>query len=434
MPWCNNMDAITPQPPILGMILKGYPRISESFISNEILLLEQLGIPVRIFSMRHPRESFCHDSVRQIKARVDYLPTELFHDFPRLFMPTTLFAVKQPGRFLTALAKAGTRFRRKRSLGTIKHLLQAGYLTNQLLLPSPEVVHLHAHFAHSPSSVALFASLLSGLRFSFTAHAKDIYTSTPAQLREKINLASLVVTCTRYNKKYLEELAGETATPIHCVYHGIDLELFSPGEIRPVAREPYRILTVARLTEKKGLLTIIKALQILKDKGIDFTYTLIGNGDDKELVLGALVDAGLQNHVRWLGTMPHDKVIAEFKAADVFVLGCTIAKNGDRDGIPNVLVESLAMGLPAVGTDVSALPEIIVPGKTGLLVPPKAPGAMAEAILQVLQDTTFRPRTLETGQQVLHASFDNRRLIERLATLYRDCIPQLNPQAGTNDP
>ncbi len=411
--------------PTLGMILKGYPRISESFISNEILLLEELGFRIRIFSMRHPREPFCHDSVRRIRAGVDYLPTELFTDFPRLVLPTAMLAVREPHRFLAALGKAGERFARTRSLGTVKHLLQAGYLSGHLLRRHPDVVHLHAHFAHSPSSVALFSSMQSGLNFSFTAHAKDIYTSNRAQLREKISLASFMVTCTNYNKKYLQELAGGVDTPIHCVYHGIDLQLFSGGVTRKEPREPYRLLTVARLTEKKGIPTILRALALLRDRGVDFRYTLTGSGDDRDQILGLIFDLGLQDRCRWLGTLPHEQVIEEFRRADLFVLGCQIAENGDRDGIPNVLVETQAMELPAVATTVSALSEIVRHGETGLLVEPENPEAMAKAILRLLTDHNLRRRSSRSGRKLVETSFDNRRLAEKLARIYRHHIPAL---------
>jgi len=412
-------------PPTLGMILKGYPRISETFIANEIYRLEQLGIPVHIFSMRHPRENFSHAVTEKIQARVDYLPTELFEDFPRLFLPTALLAVRRPKAFLAALAKASERFHRTRNLGTLKHLLQAGYLAGRLLPRFPEVVHLHAHFAHSPSSVALFTSLLSGLQFSFTAHAKDVYTSNPAQLKEKIDLASLVVTCTRYNKKYLQELAGETSTKIHCVYHGIDLKLFRFPKQRRVPKPPYRILSVARLTEKKGLATILDALARLKKSGVEFEYTLIGDGDDRDLVMAQLFSLGLQDCCRYLGTRTHQEVVREFERADLFVLGCRVAASGDRDGIPNVLVESLAMGLPAVGTTVSALPEILHDGRTGLLVAPEDPEAMAAAMLRLLRDDELRTRVMRQGQQLVQADFDNRQLIKRLAEIYCTGIPAL---------
>jgi glycosyltransferase involved in cell wall biosynthesis len=320
---------------------------------------------------------------------------------------------------------ARRRFGRSRNLATLKHLLQAGYLAGYLLPKAPEVVHLHAHFAHSPSSVALFTSLLSGLEFSFTAHAKDIYTTKPAQLKEKIDLAKLVVTCTEYNKKYLLDLAGETKTPIDCVYHGIDIKLFQLPEQRRVPKTPYRILTVARLAEKKGIPTILEALALLKDQDLDFEYTLIGDGDDMEEVMAQIFHLGLQNQCRYLGVRTHREVVHEFARADLFVLGCKVAANGDRDGIPNVMVESLAMGLPAVGTTVSALPEIVHDGQTGLLVPPEEPEAMARAMRRLLTDESLRHDVIAAGQQLVQESFDNRSLIKRLAEIYCAGIPRL---------
>jgi glycosyltransferase involved in cell wall biosynthesis len=411
--------------PILGMVLKGYPRISETFIANEILLLEQLGVHIRIFSMRHPREQFFHENVKKINARVDYLPTELLLDFPRLLLPGVLEAVRQPHRFLAALGKAGERFARTRNLGTLKHFLQGTFMVNRFLRHSPEVVHLHAHFAHSPSSVAMFAGMLSGLHFSFTAHAKDIYTSNIDQLREKMVLASHVVTCTRYNRQYLGSLFNGSVPPVYCVYHGIDLQQFIGDLHRRHPMNPFRILSVARLTAKKGIRTILQALAILRDRGIDFEYTLIGDGEDRDIILDEIVRLNLQNHCRWKGTLTHDQVLNEMKRADVFALGCEIAPNGDRDGIPNVLVESLAMGLPAAGTTVSALPEIIHHGETGLLTEPGNPVTMADNILRLLTDTDLRSRVIRQGGELVRSTFNNRLLIKDLAAIYCRNIPAL---------
>ena len=177
-------------PPVLGLVLKGYPRISETFISNEIRLLERQGIGVHIFSMRRPRESFCHPSVKEIRASVDYLPeTIISRRLPQLLKHNGQLAHRHSAAYAHALDLALRRFRRTRKSATIKHLLQAGYLVNAGLARHP-IVHLHAHFAHSPTSVAMFSSLLSGRPFSFTAHAKDIYTSDRRQLCEKLEMAA----------------------------------------------------------------------------------------------------------------------------------------------------------------------------------------------------------------------------------------------------
>ncbi|MDD2389862.1 MAG: glycosyltransferase family 4 protein [Desulfobacterales bacterium] len=416
------MDKI--QKPVLGMILKGYPRISETFISNEILLLERLGFLIRLFSMRQPREPFCHDSVRQIRAAVDYLPETLLRPLPRLLYHNGLLAGQIPRLYLRAMRLAWRRFRRTRKLATVKHLLQAGYLVHRLL-PQSGVTHLHAHFAHSPTSVALYASLLSGLGFSFTAHAKDIYTSDPRQLAEKMQMARFVVTCTEYNKHYLQGLLPDSAAPVYRVYHGIDLELFASQMPHksidtPMApAPPFQIVTVARLTAKKGLPVVIKAIRRLCDLNVPVQYTLIGDGEDREKILSLIREENIGHVTRWLGTMPHHEVLKHYRRADLFVLGCETAPNGDIDGIPNVFMESMAMGVPVVATRISAIPELIEHERTGLLVPPGNPEQLAEAMIRLLTDIPLRQRIIRLAGENVQQHFDNRKLIQQLAGIYR---------------
>jgi glycosyltransferase involved in cell wall biosynthesis len=408
------------------MILKGYPRISETFISNEILLLEKLGFPIHLFSMRRPREDFTHQSVNQIQAAVDYLPETLLKPLPRLLYHNSLLAAQRPRVYTRALKVAYQRFLRTRKSATLKHLFQAGYLV-QRLMPGREVIHLHAHFAHSPASVAMFASMLSGLPFSFTAHAKDIYTSDPRQLREKAALAKFVVTCTEYNRRHLMALCDGEPGAIHRVYHGIDTRLFSQGQdgiSKP--EKPYRILTIARLIAKKGLPTVYRALNVLKDKGIAFRHTLIGDGEDRAKILSVIKDLGLNDQTRWLGTQPHEVVREQYKRAHLFVLGCEVAPNGDRDGIPNVLFESMAMGVPVVATRLSAIPELVETEETGLLVAPGQPRQLAEAMLKMLTDEALRARVIPAARQRVMQDFDNKVLIKQLADIYRNNIIELN--------
>ncbi len=413
--------------PVLGMILKGYPRISETFISNEILLLEGLGFAIRIFSMRRPRESFSHASVKRIRAAADYLPQELLRSLAPLVLHNLRLALRRPRAYRQALAVALARLRRTRKAATLKHLLQAGYLVERLL-PGTGVAHLHAHFAHSPASVAMFASRLSGLPFSFTAHAKDIYTSDPSQLREKIGLARFVVTCTEYNRDHLLRIGrggrygAPVRTPVYRVYHGIDPGLFRAGAGEPAERRPgpRRILTVARIIAKKGLPTVYHALRRLRDQGLAFRHTLIGDGDPRErqALEGLARRRGIDDVVERLGTQPHEVVLDHYRRADLFVLGCRVAANGDRDGIPNVLAESMAMGVPVVATRVSAIPELVEDGVSGLLVPPGEPGPLAAAMARLLGDPALRHRVIAAARQRVVRDFDNGLLIRQLAAIY----------------
>ena len=317
----------------LGMILKGYPRISETFISNEILLLEQRGFRVRIFSMRSPRERFTHASVRRIRTRVDYLPESIIGKrLPGLIGHNLPLAARRPqsdtAAFKSPGGAGGAPAKRPRSNTSF----QAGYLCHRWLRGSG-CSHLHAHFAHSPTSVAYFSHLLSGLPFSFTTHAKDIYSSNPLQLTEKAASAELIATCTAFNRRHLGRIIDERRTPVYLAYHGIDLELFRAEARDAAVVPPYDILTVARMTPKKGLVTVYQALRRLKDQGIAFRHTLIGDGEQKPEIQALRTTLGLAEETRLLGTRPHEDVRRSFQKADLFVLGCEQAVNGNRDGI-----------------------------------------------------------------------------------------------------
>ncbi len=418
------------KPKALGMVLKGYPRVSETFISNEIRLLEEQGYRIHILSMRPPRERFSNASIERIRAGVTYLPEYLLTGLPTLLRRNLLLFLRMPLRYLRGVGLLLSRFRHAPKKHTwLKHFLQAGYLVHLVRTDpkTPDITHFHAHFAHTPSSVAMYAALLHGVDFSFTAHAKDIYTQHPAPLTRKLTMARFVVTCTRYNQRHLQELASASDRPVHvhCVYHGIDLSLFSMNG-RPQGIEtapPHELLTVARFVEKKGLPRVLQALAILRDQGLDFRYTLIGGGEQRELLQSLLQELKLTDRVNLLGVIPQEQVLEHYRRADLFVMGCRIAPDGDRDGIPNVIGESMAMGVPVVATDVSGIPELVEHERTGLLVPtddPEAvPQALAQAIRRMLEDRDLRGRVIPQAREKVQATFDNTRLIQDLAAVYR---------------
>ena len=402
--------------PVMGMVLKGYPRISETFISNEIRLLEEQGLTVHIFSMREPRENFTHKSVEAIKARVTYLPSEFWLGLPRLLWPNLRTAMRFPAAYARSFLLACRRFARNRNPLTFKHFFQAGYLVHHAR--DLDMRHLHAHFAHSPTSVAMFASEICGAPFSFTAHAKDIYTSDATQLAEKIDRARFVVTCTKYNKAFLEDLV-RGRKEVHCVYHGIDLELFFAHAVERTPEPPYTFMTIARIVEKKGIPDILEALALLARENFPFRYVLIGSGDDKEAVKARVRELGLEKHVEMPGTMTHEQVLERFQRADCFVLGCRIARSGDRDGIPNVLAESMALGVPVIGTRVSGIPELVDHEETGLLVNATHPEELAAALKRIVTDQALRETVIPAARQRVTEVFDNRKLIVELVALYR---------------
>jgi glycosyltransferase involved in cell wall biosynthesis len=406
----------------LGMLLKGYPRISEAFISTEILLLESLGVPLEIFSLRQPRESFCHDHVKKIRARVTYLPEYVLPNVLSLFRSNMRLWRKLGAHYPKCFRNAVKRAYERRAVATVRHFLQAGHLAATRLLRS-EVSHVHAHFCHTPASVAFFAAELTGLPFSFTAHAKDIYTSDTEQLSRKIRQARFVVTCTRYNAAHLLEIAGDAAipTPIHTIYHGIDLDLFTFGAEVPPG-PPYEILSVGRMVPKKGYDDLLAALKILDEDGVDFRFTHIGSGEEKPRIKALARDLGLSKRVRMLGTLPHRDVIDRYRRSHCFALACKVAENGDRDGIPNVLIEAMAVGLPVVATEVSAIPELVENGKTGTLVKSGNPAAMAVALRQVLEHPEARLNWAAAARKKVEEEFDNRRCILKLHALFRQAL------------
>lgn len=408
-------------PPVLGMVLKGYPRISETFISNEIRLLEEMGFSIHIFSMRKPREAFSHASVKSIKAGVTYLPESLFFGLPALLMAAVPQFAVHPRRFLRCARLWFSRFAMAPKKHTwIKHFLQGGYLARKARAKNIPVAHLHAHFAHTPSTVAMYGAILLDVPFSFTAHAKDIYTQARERVADKVVRASFAVTCTGYNQAYLRQISQ--GSEVECVYHGIDLSLFFMNGGPRLSEPPYTVMTVARFVSKKGLETVFQALAMLRERGLDLRYVLVGDGKRgyrKHLEV-ELRRLGLEDVTTLTGTIPHEEVLDIYRGADLFVLGCRVAEDGDRDGIPNVVAEAMAMGVPVAATDVSGLPELVEQGVSGLLCPSLDPGALADIMERLLTDQDLRKQVIPAARERVEEVFDNRKLIRDLGRIYAE--------------
>lgn len=410
---------------LLGMILKGYPRISEAFISNEIYQLEKRGISLEIYSLRKPREDFTHRWAESISAPVLYVP-EYVKPYWRSFLATNgRFFLRHPLRYSLVGLQAIIRAVERQTTATLRHFLQAGYVAFLKVSGRP-VVHLHAHFSHTPTSVTFFLSQLTGVPFSFTAHAKDIYTSDPAQLRRKIRRARFVVTCTEYNARYLKKIAVGLKTPIHTIYHGIDLSLFTYGH-KPPEGGPYRILSVGRLVEKKGYDDVLRALAVLKNGSLTaepfrFEFLHIGDGEEGEKIRRMAAELGLEKVVKFMGTLPHEQVIPFYRTSHLFVLGCKKAANGDQDGLPNVILEAMAVGIPVVATNFSAIPEAVVHGETGILVEPGRPEALALAIAEACGNYGLSLERAGRARKRVEEKFDQNIWIGRLHALLEQAM------------
>jgi glycosyltransferase involved in cell wall biosynthesis len=373
----------------VAVILKGYPRLSETFIAQELLALQQRGLDLRIVSLRHPTDKAVHPVHREIEAPVNYLPEYLL-DEPLRVLRGFAAARKLPG-YARAYADWRADLARDPTRNRVRRFGQACVLAAEI---SEEVTHLYAHFIHTPASVARYAATMRELPWSCSAHAKDIWTSPDWEIAEKLMDADWIVTCTRAG---YERLAGLSPDPgkVSLVYHGLDLGRFPPPDRpRPVRdggdpAAPVVILSVGRAVEKKGYDDLLAGLALLPE-GVNWRFRHIGGGANIRKLMAEAERLGLADRIDWLGAQPQESVLEELRAADLFVLPSKVGKDGDRDGLPNVLMEAASQALPLLATRVSGIPELIQDGQTGLLVEPGNPGALAVAMRRLVENPGLR--------------------------------------------
>lgn len=390
----------------VAYLVKTFPRLSETFILNEILGVEELGLELTIFSLRKlpPEAEPVHPDVAKVKAPVIYIPS-----FVRPLLPPglALLVFAQLVFLLTARRRYFAAVRFHFGLGKEKRLkdfLQAGYLA--WALRRGRFTHLHAHFANLPTTVAEIVRHLTGILYSFTGHAKDIYLTPPAELRRKIKNAECVLTCTAVNQRYLAGLAGES-TPVCLAYHGVDVSRFRelPVTDSPRNKELPLILSVARLCEKKGLGFLIEACRTLVDRGVAFQCRIVGYGPLEDKLRKMIASLALNERVLLLGKMTQDQLADLYPQADLFVLPCQVLENGDRDGIPNVLFEAMVCRVPIISTDVPGVCELIEHQKNGLLVEQRNPLALADAMQLLISSPSFRDNLARRGRQTVLENF-----------------------------
>jgi glycosyltransferase involved in cell wall biosynthesis len=281
---------------------------------------------------------------------------------------------------------------------------------------------IHAHFANSPGTVAWFASRMSGIPFSFTAHAKDLYLTAPRSLCRRARDASFIATCTGHNVEYLRSILPERDhDKVHLAYHGVDLVRFGKRSAPPPAGNGVFILSVGRLVPKKGHDDLIDALAILAGKGVPFRCEIVGGGPLHDELQERIDRLGLSGQVTLVGAKAQVDLIEYYRRADIFALAPRVVANGDRDGIPNVLAEAMAIGVPVVGTAVSGIPELIRNGESGLLVEPNAPGEMAAALARLVEDPALRERLACGARAALERNFDCLKTTRELRRLMRAC-------------
>jgi len=398
----------------IGYIVSAWPRLSETFILNEVFALERLGTPLHIFSIKEPGPAPVHPKVSQVRAKLTRLSAA--RGWKSALGPSLRLISKHPVRFFRTLLEA---WRHRASSGG-RRFCQAVSLADQL--EREPVAHFHAHFANAPAVVAMFVHTLTGIPYTFTAHAKDIYVKTsPELLGAEIERAEAVVTCTEYNRQYLlSRFSSRCDGKLRRIYHGLDLSEFDFSWPHGSDGEPPVILSVARLVEKKGLSLLIAAAGILSRRGKHIQVEIIGDGSLRPALEAQAAESGLRDRIKFLGAQPHDVVRQAFQRASVFALPCTVAADGDRDGIPNVLLEAMASGTPVVSTPVSGIPELIESGSNGLLVPPENPMLLAEALQRLLGDMEYSERLARAARAKIENEFSMERSASSLAALFRN--------------
>ena len=398
----------------IAFVLKGYPRLSETFIAQEIAALEQRGLEILIVSLRHPTDRATHPIQRLIRAALLYLPEYLYQE-PRRVWRGWLRSRRLHG-YRTARAAWLADLRRDPTPNRIRRFGQAMVLAAEL---PEDVTHLHAHFLHTPASVARYAAMMLGLGWTVSAHAKDIWTLPVWEKRKKLAEASWVVTCTEAGRSHLADLASRPDEVALC-YHGIDLARFPSPPIRSDnadgsdPKHPVIIFSVGRLVAKKGYDDLLEALALLPSR-VAWRFVHVGGGALSTALADRARRLGLSHRIEWRGAQAYAQVLAGYREADLFVLASKVASDGDRDGLPNVLMEAQSQRLACIATDVSGIPELIEHRVTGMLVPPDNPPALSSVLEGLITDPARRSALGIAGELCLRRSFAAGSAIDALA-------------------
>ena len=387
----------------IGYVLKMYPRFSETFVLTEMLALEAAGADLAVYSMRHPIDGRFHPALAELRAPVTYLPaklrsTELWQllrarerDLPDLGAHLGLLLSVTPDEAMAATDLAA----RARTDG---------------------LTHLHAHFGSTATTVARVAARIAGIGYSFTAHAKDIFHADVIHddLAVKLRDAAFVVTVSDYNLDHLRRTFGADADRVVRLYNGLDLAAFAP---RLGSRER-RVAAVGRLVEKKGFDVLLAAAARLRDAGTVVPVEIAGTGPELPSLLALRDRLGLQDLVTFHGALPQHRVRELVATSAAFAAPCVVGVDGNRDGLPTVLLESLALGTPVVSTPVTGIPEAVIDGDTGLLVPESDPAALASALARVLDDGALASSLSRRGRAHVEERFDAARNSAELGRLF----------------
>ncbi len=396
-------------------VVKRFPKVSETFVQNEVLEVLRQGDEVTVCSLRRPH------------------PGEPPSPRASVLAARTIYVPEGPRRVLALVGSAGVVLlrRRRRAWGAlwwalrftwrtrefdqVERFAEAAWLSRRGV--SSDVGHIHAHFAHGPATVALLLARLTGIPFTFTGHAKDIFQLVPASfLAAKAKEARAVVTVSAYTQAHVRDaVEPEDRHKVVVVRNGLEPGRFERRQVEPVGSPT--IASVSRLVHKKGVDVLIDACALLADRGTEFSCRVIGEGPRRDRLAERADRAGVADRIELLGSLDRDGVARELAGALVFALPCRRTKKGDQDGLPVALVEAMAVGVPVVTTPVSGIPELVLDERSGLLVHPEDPAALADALDRLLSDPALRRRLVASGAEAL-SDYDLAENVARLRALF----------------
>jgi glycosyltransferase involved in cell wall biosynthesis len=410
----------------VGYLLRSYPRLSQTFILNEVLALEQLGVQVQIFAVTHPHEAIVQAQVAAVQAPVHYLEGALQRQWWLILWEHLLTLLLAPYRYGKTLAYVLSHPAFDQGYTASSRyicFLQAVYLARLLRRERQQgrgIDHLHAHFAHDPTLIAQLVHRLTGLSFTFTAHARDIYQLPKTVLAARIKDAEAVVTCCATNIDYLQTAATVADhSKLRVIHNGVNLQEFQPAPAKHQQATAPLILSASRLVEKKGFPDLLHACQRLKQQGHAFRCVIYGDGPLETELAMLIRQLDLQDEVTLAGACTQQELRQVLTQADIFALTPFITDDGDRDGVPTVLVEAMACGVPVVSTTVAGVPELVTHDYNGLLAAPRDVETVARALADLLRDADRRRQLGTVARHTVVEHFDLHKGVLQLANLYQ---------------
>lgn len=394
----------------IAYLIPEFPSVSMTFVTNEMAELKRRNIPLTIFALHGSVNRNLDPKSFSLKNNVDYVYDRMKGNMLSIvFSSIAKKPMKTAGLFLHALKSSVFSLRGKNRISNMGHFI-AGLHVGRIL-EEKNIHHIHAHFAHYPASVAMYASLYSGVTFSFTAHANDIFENQTL-LSEKEKSAKKVIVISEFNRKHFEDQSN-----LDVVRCGIDLNEYKFVGTQP-SNSVLKIGTLGRLVEKKGFDVLLNAAAIIKKNRVKFELHIAGSGPEKDNLVALADQLGISENIRWEGSMSNEKVSEWLQTLDVFALACKQDRNGDMDGIPVVLMEAMATGIPVISTEISGIPELIKNGLSGMLAKPGCPADFAAALQRFYANRTRMSIVASNARMKIENEFSLERSTDQLIEIF----------------